>query len=136
MVRDGILTPSAFPMDELLAKQGKSGASVDRCKLLPNPDTLLREKSQGISNPAGGRNPYGFSVAEAYNIRAIVVDTTSAQALDIWPDEIRYNDPPKPWDDAHALIRKFDKEYTRAHLRGTRDHLTAIFSESITLFAE
>lgn len=134
MIRDGVLQPSAFPMDELLARRGKTGASVDRCQLLEDRDALLREKAQDNANAAGGRAPYGFCIGQAHEIRAITEDQNAAQALDVWPDEIKDNNPPKPWDDAHALIRKFDDTYTRANLRGTRDRLSDIFSAFIIQF--
>ena len=134
MVRNGELEPSAFPMDELLAKNGKNGSSVDRCDLLKDKVAILKQKSKEISNPAAQRSPYGFCTARAEQIRAIPEEKNSKQALDVFPDEIRDNDPPKPWDHAHALLRKHNNEYTRANLRGTRDHLTKIFSKNLTEF--
>ncbi len=146
MVRDGELTPSAFPLDELLTKKGKNGASVDRCDLLVDRDALLEQKSGEISNPDGGRKSFGFCVGLTAEVRAIettvkekepesgVETEVKRQALDVWPDEITENDPPKQWDQAHALMKKFDENYTRAHLRGTRDDLVEIFSKQIITF--
>lgn len=134
MIRDGVLEPSAFPMDELLARKGKNGSSVDRCELLEDRDKMLCDKAHENANAAGGRAPYGFCLGKSEEIRAIEEENSSAQALEIFADEITDNDPPKPWDHAHALIRKFDSSYTRANLRGTRDQLSEIFSAYIVQF--
>jgi len=136
MIHDGTLTPSAFPMDELLAQKGKNGSSVDRCNLLDDRDRLLCQKAHENANVAGGRAPYGFCFGKTEQIRGITIagDLNPTQALEIFPDEITDNDPPKPWDRAHALIRKFDDTYTRAKLRGVRDKLCGIFSVHIVKF--
>ncbi len=135
MIRDGVLEPSAFPMEELLASKGKNGSSVDRCDLLAGRDTLLHRKAHENANADGNRNPYGFCIGKTGQVRAITTgDVNPAQALEVWPDEITDNDPSKPWDHAHALIRKFDDAYTRANLRGARDRLSDVFSHCIVRF--
>lgn len=134
MIRNGVLEPSAFPMDELLAKRGKDGCSVDRCDLLEDRDHNLFDKAQENANAASGRAPFGFCVGKSEEIRAIREAMKSLQALEIFEDEVTGNDPPKPWDQAHALIRKFDDSYTRSNLRGVRDRLSNIFSTYIVQF--
>lgn len=110
MIKDGKLRPSAFPVDELLARKEKDGSSVDRCQLLSDIYRLLKDKAEEISSPDANRSPYGFFVANASGIRNIKIDGKSEQAFEIWPDPIvRDKEPPKPWDDAHALIRGFEQ---------------------------
>lgn len=92
MIRGGVLEPSAFPMEELLASKGKNGSSVDRCDLLAGRDTLLRRKAHENANADGNRNPYGFCIGKTGQVRAITTgDVNPAQALEVWPDEITDN---------------------------------------------
>ena len=134
MIKDGKLQTFAFPMDELLAIKCKDGVSVDRYNLLSDPDHLLRQKAKKNANPTKGRTPYGFCLSTSKQIRAIKEKQGNSQAFEIFQDEIKNNNPPEPWDRAHALIRKFDSTYTRAHLRGSRDYLLKIFSDRIEQF--
>ncbi len=135
MIKDGKLKPSAFPVDELLAKEGKDGSSVDRCQLLPEIYCTLKDKAEEIANPHADRNPYGFSVAKASEIRNIPFNSKLERAFEIWPDPIvRDKEPPKPWDDAHALIRGFDSSFTPGKIRGVRDKLIDLFSQQIVRF--
>lgn len=128
---NGCLTPAAFPTDELLAKQGKKGASVDRWRLLEDqdqaPEALLCQKAQAMGKPDRGRAPHGFCVAQTGDIRAIRQQGCSTQAFEICPDGIKGNNPPKPWDHAHALIRTIDAACTRGKIRGVRGRLSEIF---------
>ena len=134
MIRDGELQPAAFPAEELAAEKGKNGSSVDRCDLLVDRDRILCDKAHEIENPTSKRELYGFCLCESKQIRAIKKETNFAQALEIFEDKIMGNDPPKPWDHAHALIRKFDASDTKAKIRGTRDKLCKIFSAHIVQF--
>ena len=135
MIKNGKPKPSVFPVDELLAKKGKNGSSVDRCRYLPDRDKLLKSKAEEIANPSANRNPYGFFVSTASDIRKIKFDTESKQAFEIWPDKIvRDKGPSKPWDDAHALLRGFDNCSTPGKIRGVRDKLIGLFSQQIVRF--
>ncbi|KAA0909530.1 hypothetical protein FLO80_21100 [Aquicoccus porphyridii] len=134
MIRNGELEPSAFPMDELLAKKGKNGSSLDRCHFLKDRDGLLRQKAEEKQNPAGKRSAFGFCVANVGKIRAISEAESEDPALQVLADRITENDPPEPWDDAHALMRKHRDDYTRANLRGIRDHLSKAFSELVEFY--
>ncbi|MCY4152157.1 MAG: hypothetical protein OXE94_07980 [Aestuariivita sp.] len=126
---DGQLSSAAFPTEELLAVKGKTGASVDRCGLLEDPKRLLCQKVEEGANPAVGRNPWGYCTGEVGKIRSIgIAGNGSRQALKICPDPVVGNSNPKPWDQAHALILKFDNAYTRSQIRGVRDQLIEAFS--------
>ena len=141
MIRDGDLLPSVFPMDELLTEKGKNGSSVDRCDYLKDKNSLLQKKAIEMSNSSKNRNPYGYCLGQVDRIRAIEIEQSQAngtnpkQALDVWPAPITQNVHPKDWDTAHALLKKFDNSYTRAHLRGARDQLMKIFSNEIVRFS-
>ena len=134
MIKEDKLLPNVFPMNELLAKKGKNGLSVDRYDLLNDPSHLLYKKASKFANANKDRNLFGYCVGGIRQVRNITVYQSSAQALDVWPDAIKDNDPPDPWDNAHALLRKFDKSYTKAHLRGVRDKLIILFSKRIITF--
>ncbi len=122
-------------MQELPREKGKDECSVDRCDLLSDRNKLLKDKAFEIANPSGNREPFGYSVGKAVDIRSIKSDVISAQAFEIQPAPITgTSENSKPWDMAHALIRKFDSNSTRSRLRGSRDKLTNLFSVSIMRF--
>lgn len=132
---DGRLTPLAFPMDELLCKKGKNGSSVDRCDLLEGDrDAVLLEKAKRIANPEKNRSTYGYCFARAGGIRAIPDADNSSQALEIIPDPLPASCSNSPWGKAHALLRKFDDNYTKANLRGVRGELIELFEKRIVMF--
>lgn len=134
MVEGKKLKDNAFPMDELLAKKDKNGSSVDRYDLLKDPENLLYQKAKKYANPNAGRNPFGFGLAYAREVRRITINSGSDQAFEVLPDPSQNNKHPEPWDHAHALIRKYCNTYTRGRLRGVRDHLIELFSENIQEF--
>ena len=73
MVKNGVLTPAAFPMDELLAQKDKNGSSVDRYDLLNGPENLLYQKARKNANPNAGRNPFGFGLAYVRDVRSLKI---------------------------------------------------------------
>ena len=125
---DGILKAEAFPMDELLEKDDKS-ASLDRSALLADRDTLLRQKLNELSNPESRRAAWGIGRSVASEVRTIALQD-GRQAFEIFEDKLD-NDPPKPWDEAHAKLVRSNSEYTRGLIRGCRDKLIDCFSQSI-----
>ncbi|MCY3674444.1 MAG: hypothetical protein OXH65_05620 [Paracoccaceae bacterium] len=134
MVKNGVLTPAAFPMDELLAQKDKNGSSVDRYDLLNGPENLLYQKARKNANPNAGRNPFGFGLAYVRDVRSLKINSGSDQALEIYPDALQDKQHPDPWDHAHALVRKYCDTYKRGRLRGVRDYLIELFSENIHEF--
>ncbi len=132
---NGQLRQTVFPMDELLAIKNKRGASVDRCAMLKNYETLLRIKAHENANPEGDRHPYGYCLGKVRHIRSIKIEYDgSKQAFEIFSDPIADNNPPREWDHAHALIVRFSDTYTRGLLRGFRDYLIEVFSSSVKRF--
>ncbi len=134
MVKERSLKASAFPMDELLERGKKTGASVDRCIFLKNHESLLRQKAFENSNSSSGRIPFGFCLGQVGMIRELKENVNFEQAFEIYPDKIIDNNPPKPWDSAHALIKKYKHNYTRANLRGVRDKLCVLFEKKLFQF--
>jgi len=58
----GKLMKTVFSMHELLAN--KKGASVERCGMLENYETLLYSKARENASPAGERFSYGYCVGK------------------------------------------------------------------------
>ncbi|MCY4302852.1 MAG: hypothetical protein OXC68_14115, partial [Aestuariivita sp.] len=135
MNRNPQTTPSAVVHFRVERTKNKKGASVDRCRLLEDPKTLLRQKAEEMANPDANRIPWGYCIGKAKQIRSIIiVGSKSQQAFKICPSPIINTNNPKPWDAAHTIIVKFDSSYARSQVRGVRDKLIHAFSSKIHAF--
>lgn len=124
----GELEKEAFPVDELIEKDGKS-VSVDRLNLLPDRD-CIKCKLITYENPFRGREKWGFSSGFVRYIRAIH-SQDGMRVFEVYADPIE-NHPPAPWDPAHAKIVRADASFTRGFVRGYRDKLVEVFQGSVT----
>ncbi len=125
---DGELEKEAFPVDELVEKDGKS-VSVDRLALLPSCE-CISHKLVTHENPCRGREKWGFALGRAEGVRAIS-SQDGVRVFEVYPDPIE-NFPPAPWDRAHAKIVRADASFTKGFVRGYRDKLVEIFQGQVT----
>lgn len=124
----GELESEAFPVDELIEKDGKS-VSVDRLDLLPDRE-CIKHKLITYENPSRGREKWGFALGVVGAVRAIT-SQDGRRVFEVYPDPIE-NFPPAPWDRAHAKIVRADSSFTKAFVRGYRDQLIGIFQGQVT----
>lgn len=124
----GKLENEAFPVDELIEKDGKS-VSVDRLPLLPDRG-CIEYKLITYENPFRGREKWGFSSGLVEHIRAIH-SQDGKRVFEVYADPIE-NHPPAPWDPAHAKIVRADASFTKGFVRGYRDKLIEVFQGNVT----
>ena len=123
----GKLEKEAFPVDELVEKNGKS-VSVDRLGLLPDCKWIMH-KLVTYENPSRGRARWGFALGCSGCIRSIF-SQDGKQVFEVCPDPIK-NFPPAPWDKAHAKIVRADVSFTKGFVRGYRDKLVDVFQGNV-----
>lgn len=123
----GDLEKEAFPVDELVEKDGKS-VSVDRLALLPNHE-CISHKLVTYENPSRGREKWGYALGIVESVRAIS-SQDGVRVFEVYLDPIE-NFPPAPWDRAHAKIVKADASFTRGFVRGYRDKLVETFQGQV-----
>lgn len=124
----GELEKEAFPVDELIEREGKS-VSVDRLGLLPD-RKWIEHKLLTYENPSRGREKWGFALGLVGAVRAIS-SQDGARVFEVYPDPIEHF-PPAPWDRAHAKIVRADSSFTKGFVRGYRDKLVDIFQINVT----
>lgn len=124
----GELEKEAFPVDELIERNGKS-VSVDRLLLLPDRE-CIKCKLITYENPPRGREKWGFASGCVEYIRAIH-SQDGMRVFEVYADPIE-NHPPAPWDPAHAKIVRADENFTKGFVRGYRDKLVEVFQGSVT----
>jgi hypothetical protein len=124
----GELENEAFPVDELIEKDGKS-LSVDRLAFLLSHD-CIKHKLITFENHSRGREKWGFALGLVGGIRSIT-SQDGARVFGVHPDPIE-NFPPAPWDRAHAKIVRADASFTKGFVRGYRDKLVEIFQAQVT----
>ena len=125
---DGELEKEAFPVDELIEKDGKS-VSVDRQELLPSFE-CISQKLVTYENPSRGREKWGFALGLVEGVRSIS-SQHEARVFEVYPDP-NENFPPAPWDPAHAKIVRADASFTKGFVRGYRDKLVEVFQGRVT----
>jgi len=129
---DNNLQSSAFPMDEIVEKEGRS-ISVDRCKVLgPEYHDILDRKATHFAKEGKNRSKHGYALAVTGRIHKIV-GKQNEQLFMVSPDKI-HKLPPDPWDDAHAKLTRMDPNHNKGYLRSYRDKLCELFSENFVPF--
>jgi hypothetical protein len=124
----GILSPEAFPTDELIEKGGKS-VSVDRSALLKVPEQV-RCKLVTYERPDKGRAKWGYAESVVQKIEGIL-DADGRSVFSVFADPLE-NFPPSPWDHAHAKVVRADASFGKGFVRGYRDKLIEAFQASVT----
>lgn len=126
--RDGKLTPSAFPIDEIIEDKGKS-LSTTREQLALERGWVLELMCRERANPEKDRAAFGHAIGAAKSIRAIVVDSKSGEKLfDIVPDPVLFKGET---DTTHAKVSSANPAWKKAFIRGFRDKLADAFNERI-----
>ena len=128
----GKIQSNAFPMDDLIEKDGRS-LSVDRCNLLgQDPRVLLERKAEKFASADRNRAKHGYCLSVVKGIRSIR-GSSGEQLFDVLPDPIEQS-PPDPWDNAHGKLTGAAPDFSKSYLRGYRDKLCDLFSQNIRIF--